>query len=78
MSYWLKPNLVKPLDAYRARRKIELGRIITRQTAIDELIAIALDQQPKQESLPSYCDLVERVNRLETWAEEHGYVKSDV
>ena len=64
MSYWLPQKLSKPLKAYRDRRKIETGKTMQASTAITELLTQALSGETQQ-SLPTYRELVARVELLE-------------
>ena len=65
MSYYISREQEKAIDEYRAVRKLQLGKMITRQRALNELLQIALNQQPKPAELLSYQELVRRVEALE-------------
>lgn len=64
--YWLPLRLEKPLDAYRARRKIERsGKMLTRQRAIDEILEAALAAEPDAKKLPTFESVVDRLEKVE-------------
>jgi phage terminase small subunit len=66
MSYWLPMKLERKLDEYRARRKVERnGRVLTRAKAIDEILEAALYYEPDAKKLPTFEQVVERLERLE-------------
>lgn len=52
------------IDAYRRIRKTQTGKMMTRATAVDELLDAALGKiEPA--AVPEYADLVTRLTRLE-------------
>jgi hypothetical protein len=61
----IRADLEEKLDAYRRAVKAQTGRLPTRETAANDLLAKALENVEPSE-VPTYGDLVARVNRLES------------
>jgi hypothetical protein len=62
--YRISSNLEKKIDVYRRNMKLETGKMITRKTAIDQLISQALSGVEEVE-LPTMANLVRRLKEVE-------------
>jgi hypothetical protein len=77
---WLKnivipEELVPKLDAYRTRRRVENGgKVVQYKTAVMELLAAALSEEPEV-AAPSYKEIVAR---LDAHDEDIGKLKRKV
>ena len=60
----LPDKLEKQVDVYRRNRKLETGKMVTRNSAVCEILERALSGV-KDESPASLVDLTRRVERLE-------------
>ncbi len=60
----LRAGIEEKLDAYRQAVKAQTGKLTTRETAANDLLAKALENVEPSE-VPTYGDLVARVHRLE-------------